>query len=1417
MSTTIESLELEILSSSQSAESGLDNLTASLEKLKAATKGGIGLGAVANQIKKVSDAVNGINGTSVNNVTGLARAIQLLGGTKISSTIATQITAMSTALNGADFSSSKGKLDSLVTALAPLSNLPKTNLASYVNNIKKLPEALNALDDSTISGLAEKIKKLAEALKPLGDEMQKVANGFSAFPNKIQKLIANTNSLATSNNKASTSYINLWAKLKTGIASFKQVGTKIFSMITQMNDYIENVNLFTVSMGKYANEAQEYAEKVGDVMGIDPGEWMRNQGIFMTLATGFGVAGDRAYTMSQQLTQLGYDLSSFFNISYEDAMQKLQSGLSGELEPLRRLGYDLSQAKLQAVAMSLGIDKSVSSMTQAEKAQLRYYAIMTQVTMAHGDMSRTLDAPANQLRIFKAQVTQAARAIGSIFIPAMNALLPYGIAIAKVIRIIANEIASLVGFELPEVDYSGLESAAGGADESLDNAAKSAKKLKSYMLGFDELNVINPDDGNASDGNNSLDQFDFELPTYDFIGEATESRISQIVEDMKEWLGLTGEIDSWADLLNTKFGNILFTVGLIGGALVAWKITKSAVDVFKTIGDIKKVFKIGGAAKDLEKVDKELDPVSENTSKLTNKLKTLTKNLGLGIAVIAEVAAAALIIVGTIWLLGKMLEQVGIAWEPVIDNGADIAIAIGVGTALLVGIGLVTAELGKKGKSLIVDIALGTAILAEVSLATDLFLAEIWVIGKLLDEVGKAWQPVIDNGETIAIAIGIGTGLLLAIGVVTWALGQLTLSSGGTVAVAIAAGTGILAEISLAADLFLAEIWVIGKLLTEIGKAWQPVLDNGETIKTAIEVGSGILIAIGAVTAILGAITLATGGSIALAIAAGTGLLAEISFAADLFLAEILVMGKLLEEIGKAWQPVLDNGETIEDAITIGSGLLIAIGAACAVLGAITLATGGTIALAIAAGALLLEGIALETSLFLKHIKTVGDDLVAINNAWQPVLENGEDIEKAIDIGTDLLVAIGVVSAALGVASVVSVGLLPLAIAAGAAMLLKLADAFGDFCDSLSDVSDDIKYTLAPKLANVNDVLPDAISDMGDFVDFMKKFAGDMVVYAASTVISGIASSIDKFVKFFAGDPIDKMAKEVAKQYSHAQTLRKNLEKAIPEIEDATELLKEYNSKLADFEDAGGTTGVGSTVRKLAMELTISVVDKATDAWSGIKDTFSGAKTWFQTNVSNPIGTTFSTLWENVKKGATEGWDKIVKAFSKDGSAFSGLTTGIVNAFKTVLNWLVDGINKVIALPFNTVNGVIDTIKKISVAGIQPFKNLGNIPVPQIPKIPVYAEGGFVGSGQMFIAREAGPELVGTIGNRSAVANNDQIVESVSTGVYQAVVAALGSGSDEGGDTQIIINLDGEKIYENQQKVARNRGYNLGMGAFNFG
>lgn len=564
MSTTIEQLELEVSSNSTSAAGGIDELSSSLRRLREAvaplSKGGMGLTSLSNSLSKFSDSISKLSGLSVakENIEGLVSALKPLEGVQ------------------------KSGFNSLATGL--------DKLAKVAPQIDKVTDSLKNTD---LDSFANECNKVAAAITPLATQMEKVAAGFSAFPSKIQRLLSSNTKLSSSNGSLSLSYVNLAAKIGLAVTAVKRAANVVAGWITKSNQYIENLNLFTVSMGEYAGKAREYAESVGEIMGIDPGEFMRNQGIFMTLATGFGVVNDRAYTMSQNLTQLGYDLSSFFNISFEDSMQKLQSGLAGELEPLRRLGYDLSVARLQQEAYALGIEKKVTAMTQAEKAELRYYAIMTQVTSAQGDMARTLEAPANQLRILKAQVEQAARALGNIFIPALNAVLPYAIAVAKVIRMIANAIASIVGFTLPEIDYSGIGTAAGGAEDmanGLGDASDKAKKLKNALLGIDELNIISPsDDSSGSDSAiGGAGGLGFELPTYDFIGDAVTGRVDEIVNKMKEWLGLTGDIDSWSDFFHTKLGRILTTIGAIGVGLAAWKLSKTFLDGLSAIKDLKK-------------------------------------------------------------------------------------------------------------------------------------------------------------------------------------------------------------------------------------------------------------------------------------------------------------------------------------------------------------------------------------------------------------------------------------------------------------------------------------------------------------------------------------------------------------------------------------------------------------------------------------------------------------------------------------------------------------------------------------------------------------------------------------------------------------------------------------------------------------
>lgn len=641
MSTTIEQLELEVQSNATSAVSGVDALASSLGKLKAAVKGGVGLTAVAKQFTTLNNALNGVSGANAENLNKLAQGLQTLstcGNLKLSSSVATQITNIGSAvrsldntnftavrelasaiaplsqigkanlnsfisqlqrlpqavqaLNSVNVGSLSTNIRELVSALTPLTQMGRNNLTSFVTQLQRLPQAMAALQSVNMGQLAAQIRQVANAFAPLATQMQSIANGFSAMPTRLQRLIQQTNSLSNANSAAGKSYVGLAAKAGIAYVAMKRIASVIAGWITKSNDYVESLNLFTVSMGEYADQAKRFAESVTEVVGIDPAEWMKNQGVFMTLASGFGVMSDRAYTMSQNLTQLGYDLSSFFNISYEDAFQKLQSGISGELEPLRRLGFDLSVARLQQEALNLGIQKSVNAMTQAEKAELRYYAIMTQVTTAQGDMARTLEAPANQLRILQAQVNQAARALGNIFIPILNAVLPYAIALAKAVRLVADAIAQLFGFTIPEMNWDsitgGVGDVSGGVGDLEDNlggAGDKAKELKNALLGIDELNVISPNEDLSSGGTDGSvgggGGLDFELPTYDFIGDAVSTKVDEIMEKLQPMI-------EW---IKTHLDDILDVVLAVGAGFLTWKFANGFTNMIEAIenGGLNKV------------------------------------------------------------------------------------------------------------------------------------------------------------------------------------------------------------------------------------------------------------------------------------------------------------------------------------------------------------------------------------------------------------------------------------------------------------------------------------------------------------------------------------------------------------------------------------------------------------------------------------------------------------------------------------------------------------------------------------------------------------------------------------------------------------------------------------------------------------
>ena len=571
----IRGLEFQIKENSDSAVASLGRLEKALSSLKTATSGGAsGVRTAANQIAALNKALSGSGavGQKLKSIAAGLKAISDVGTVKIPKSLGTNMQSLGTALSGI----SDGDIDQLYNvadALRPLSELEGAHMRSYINHLSAFPDIVRELRAADIDEFSNQMTRLANALRPFATEMQHVADGFSAMPSRIQRLITTTEKYNNTVNKGSaqTSRFGISLKnIKTAavVAGIRMIRQEISKAITESNSYQEDLNLFTASMGQYAKEAKEYVENVGEIMGIDPAKWMRNQGVFNTLLSGFGSVADRSYLMSKNLTQLGYDISSFFNISVEDAMQKLQSGISGELEPLRRLGYDLSQAKLEQTALTLGIEKSVSAMTQAEKAELRYYAIMTQVTTAQGDMARSLEAPANQLRIFQAQLTQASRAIGNIFIPILQKILPIAIAVLRIVRELADAIAKLFHFKLTEIDYSGVGNLASGAEDAaagFDDATSAAKELKKSVMGFDELNILN---GNTASGFGSAgvsggSGFDFELPEYGFLNDVSKQ----------------------ADEVTQKLKNALPWILAIGAGFAAWKLgPKLGLDLQKTIG-----------------------------------------------------------------------------------------------------------------------------------------------------------------------------------------------------------------------------------------------------------------------------------------------------------------------------------------------------------------------------------------------------------------------------------------------------------------------------------------------------------------------------------------------------------------------------------------------------------------------------------------------------------------------------------------------------------------------------------------------------------------------------------------------------------------------------------------------------------------
>lgn len=581
----ITSLSVEISAESQGAELNIDKLATAISNLR--TKGNVtkvvnGLDRLAGSIATLKQASAGMSG--LDKITSFLNGLSNVNTTASAKSINTVVNAIKkipaavSGLNGVDFYSMSGSITQLTNALAPLSILDASNLkalGSAFNAIGKVPDLTDKLKATDLDSFASSCQKISVALTPLASQLDKVGNAFAKLPPQLSKVVTQANRVTAANEKQRKSYLSLSNQMNgfmrnmAKLVSLKAIADYLGNAVAKFNDFYEATDLFHNAMGNLSGEADTLISKMQGLLGVDPTKAMTYMATIQSLGTSFGLASDKAYVLSKNLTQLAYDEGSYWNKDVAETFTAMSSAISGEIEPIRRLGIDLTQARLQQELLALGFNKQVSSLSQADKAVLRYIAIMKQTANVQGNLAQTIQSPANQIKILKAQLDMLAKSVGSLLYPAMKSILPPLIAAVQLIREFVEWVAKLMGVKVVFTDFTKSADSVGGIGDAMDNTAdstkKAAKALKDYTMGFDELNIIDPTQGSSGSGSgasagNILG--DVDLSGYDMF----KNYVGTSIDEMKR-----------------KIKSMLPLIATVATALAAWKLTNLITDIVDAI------------------------------------------------------------------------------------------------------------------------------------------------------------------------------------------------------------------------------------------------------------------------------------------------------------------------------------------------------------------------------------------------------------------------------------------------------------------------------------------------------------------------------------------------------------------------------------------------------------------------------------------------------------------------------------------------------------------------------------------------------------------------------------------------------------------------------------------------------------------
>ena len=1359
----ITSLSVEISAESQGAELNIDKLAAAISNLR--TKGSVG--KVCTSLDKLSSSISALKQASAG-ISGLDKITNFLNGISSVNTTAgvkgvnsvvnaiKKIPNAVSALNGVDFYSMSGSITQLTNALAPLSILDISGLKSLGSAFKAIgtvPDLTDKLKAADLDSFADSCQKISAALTPLASQLDKVGNAFAKLPPQLSKVVTQANRVTAANERQKKSYMSLSSQMNSfmrsaaKLVSLKAIATYLGNAAEKFNSYYEAANLFGVSMKGLTGEASTFINKMETLLGIDPTEAMNNMATIQGLTTSFGMASDKAYVLSKNLTQLGYDLASLKNIPVAESFTKIQAAISGELEPIRRLGVDISNARLQQELYALGITTSISKLSQADKAILRYIAIMKQTTDAQGDFARTLSSPANMIRILQAQLNSLARAVGSLLYPALKSILPPLIAAVELVKELVTGIASMMGVKVEFPDFSSASDAVGGVTDAMDNTTKAtgkaAKAFKNYIMGFDELNVIQKDNGSSGGSGSGAGAAgnllgDVDLSAYDMFSKYNEGFAKQI------------------DAIKEKIRGMLPIIGAVTAALALWKLTTfiaDIVDAIKKIGILKGMVAGGiligiGFFLMFDGIKKAIE----------DKLNAIN---------FSEILVGAITFVGGAALLGSKIA------EFIMTSFADSSVAQAIAAAG-----------GKMGGALI-----GAAV-AGVVAGVAMFVTGVY--------------DALTNGLNILNGLLIPAGSTMA----GAAVGAIIGSLGGPIGTAAGALIGLL--IGALTDVGIAVYQNWDKIKSTVVKKWGDLKSWwAGTVIPAIEsipakIGNIVDSVVGWFSELPGKIGYALGYAVGTLIRWAKDLYDTVTREVPKIISNVIsffmeLPGKISSAIYGAYQSVSDwaNGmiqkasEVIPEVIDSFVGFFESIPERLKALGKNIvdgLYNGVKDAMHLVADKAgeLADG-------FVKGFK----DALGIHSPSKVFYAIGKFIDKGLANGISAAKDLAV-KAIQSVSDAVKTigsqladdnyglrdGSISLSVDASGKSMMETAnalkrtmrttnDSFGgwfkkmktdlsDFTDGIDavtkagkDISNGFKSSIdalaaaSKSILNTHDGFVSAVSDIRSFVK--KSVAEIENEYQYNGFFGAAGLAIQKAFEgvYLVFEKVSTAVKNVSDTIDSVKnviTTFNNLKTKVGEVIDQVPALKQAYGGLKSF--FNGLFNKDSGIGKIVSDGFDFIKIKASDTANWLKEKLQGIK----------LGGSSSSSGGLAGSAAASGG-----ALSHLG-AYGGIGAGVGLGISGGIQWWKDMIGTWKDSDKSAGTKVLESIKHTlwDLSPIGALVNLGK-------KIFGFASGGFPDAGQLFIAREAGAEMVGSLGGHTAVANNDQIVDGIREGVEAAM------------------------------------------------